>query len=108
MERQTVHEVTYNADGVEGRGPTKVLARFDNRQAAEDVVRDPRYARWCVMGVHQPEHDVKYAIRQETITVYRTAAEFWDGNEKARKREALAKLSAEDRRVLGLDNLNFD
>jgi hypothetical protein len=104
--KREVWEVNRNSDLTEGRGHAVTLGLFPNRDEALKVVNDPRYSRWSVMGVHTPgAKENEYNIRSTTLTVYDTAEEFWaihDENEK-RKRE-LAKLDAEERRLLGLPN----
>lgn len=98
----SLHALTYNDDLTEGRGRSVVLAHFETPEDALKVAADPRFSRWCVMGVHSPTN-AKYNVRSQTITVYNSAEEFWERHEVDTKRAAaLAKLTPEDRKVLGL------
>lgn len=105
MFEQEIFNVRVNADQCEGRGPMVVLGRFSSKGVAEAIVRDPRFKRWCVQGQHNPEHELRYgAVQPETIRVFDTTEQFWAEQERDRRKEALAKLNAEDRKILGLSD----
>lgn len=94
--------VTHNSDLTEGRGHTVTLAHFEDKNEALKVVNDPRYKKWCVMGVHQPGRE-QHNVSERTIVVYHSAEEFWEQYDTDAKRaRALAKLTPEDRKLLGL------
>lgn len=101
MELINLFAVTSNTDLTEGRGVTIVKGHFRERQIAEATVKDPRYSRYCVMGV-QSSNDVKYSIRNDTIRIYSSVNEFFDNTVEERKKRAIAKLSDDDLDALGL------
>lgn len=102
MKTLKIVEVLVNTDTTEGRGPMRVLARFSSITEADKVVDDPRFSRWCVMGYHRPGQN-KTAVRPEEYPVYDTAEEFWETHDEVEiRRQALAKLTERERKVLGL------
>lgn len=103
MQKIEVYTVQVNTDTTEGRGPMRALAYFSDRDEAVKVVRDKRFAQWCVMGVHDPDSEARYAIRSESNVLYATADEFWAEHDRDQKKaRALAKLTLEERELLGL------
>lgn len=103
MKRDKVFEVNYNSDSIEGRGASIPLAYFPNKREAERVVDDPRFSRWCVMGYHKPGEQ-RYQIREKDMLFFDTAEEFWEKHDTENKKmKALAKLTAEERKLLGLE-----
>lgn len=101
MELINLFAVTSNTDLTEGRGITIVKGHFRERHIAEATVRDPRYSRFCVMGV-QSDKDVKYAVRDDTIRIYSSVEEFFGNIVEERKKRAIAKLNDDDLDALGL------
>lgn len=93
-------EVMGNTDTTEGRGPMKVVARFSDKGEATKFVKSKVYSKWCVMG-YQSESDVNN-IREATLTIMDTVEEFSQAETEELKAKALAKLTAEERRILGL------
>ena len=48
--------------------------------------------------------DAKYVVQEHNITVYDSAEEYWEKhNENVKRENALKKLTAEERRLLGLN-----
>lgn len=101
MELINLFAVTSNTDLIEGRGTTIVQGHFRERHIAEATVRDPRYSRFCVMGV-QSDSDVKHAVRDETIRIYSSVAEFFNNTVEERRKRAIAKLNDDDLDALGI------
>jgi hypothetical protein len=97
-----VFSINRNADTNEGRGPMVTMAYMNSKEEALKVVDDPRFARYCVQGIHRPgsEHS---AVAEINLHIYQTAEQFWNGIESQARRAALAKLTAEDRKLLGLE-----
>lgn len=94
--------VQMNADQTEGRGPMIPVAGFNSYDHALKTVMDPRYKKYCVMGVHSPSN-AKYDIRDKPLTVYDTPEEFWLSHDDEEKRKrARAKLTDEEARLLGI------
>lgn len=91
-----------NTDTVEGLGPSRPCAYFRNMYAAVSVCNDQRfYSRHGVMGT---PCDAKYVVQEHNITVYDSAEEYWEKhNENVKRENALKKLTAEERRLLGLN-----
>ena len=96
------HAIYVNSDQNEGRGPMKLLAHFTNVHAARAVVADPRFAQWCVQGVHNPIDEKHNNIHRQTIIVFDNAAEFYSDADRERREKILAKLTPAERKFLGL------
>lgn len=102
MRCEKFFQVTHNSDQTEGRGYTISLGFLPSKEEALNVVTDPRYAKWCVMGYHDPK-TAHYNVRESEILIFDTAEEFWEyHSEEGKRKAALAKLNDEDIRVLGL------
>jgi hypothetical protein len=86
---RTIWAARRNADSTEGRGPMIVIGMFEDQQAATRAA-----SGWGVMGVG--DGDV------EPMIVYESFREYNDEKTKELKNKALAKLTREDREVLGL------
>lgn len=93
-------EVLGHTDTTEGRGPMKVVARFSNKEAALLYVKSKRYAEWCVMGCLS-SYDVNN-IKETTIIIMESVEEIDEAINMDRKARALAKLSDEEKKLLGL------
>lgn len=102
MKTLNLFAVTYNSDSTEGRGRDIVLCRFEEKDSAIAVVSDKRYARYCVMGVHQPLSAIKYNVREENITIFSNPTDFWENTEDERRKKALAKLNPDEIKLLGI------
>lgn len=94
-------EVLGNTDTTEGRGPMKVVARFNTWVEAEKYVKSAAYSRWCVMGV-QSDADVKYNIKEATVIILDTVDELSNMEREQLKASALAKLTNAEREALGI------
>jgi hypothetical protein len=102
MFNKTLYELTHNSDLTEGRGHTVSIAFMTDSAQAFKVVDDPRWVKYCVMGMHHPGRQT-YDVRERNLLVYDSADEFWAQHDTAtRKRVALAKLTSEERMLLGL------
>lgn len=103
MKTEKLFEITRNSDNVEGKGYSITLGYVRSIDQAKAIVNDIQFKRYCVMGVHTPgKHD--HEIRERDIIVYDTPEEFWREHDNENKRQkALAKLTDEDKRLLGLD-----
>ena len=100
MQKIKVFELTYNSDSCEGRGHTLIAARFRNKRDAETVAQDERfYKKFCVMGICDKSG---HNVREAEYTILDSAAEFFDDQNEQLRQQALRKLSAEERRALGL------
>lgn len=87
-----VYGVYVNGDSVEGRGPMIRIAYFDNHQEAVECAKGKG-----VMGVGDGD------VRHEHLVIYETFKEFeLCDKEVQTKKQALAKLTDEEKRVLGL------
>lgn len=93
-----------NTDTTEGRGPLFTIARFYSE--TEAVAFCQQYgSRWGVFG--SPLDPATY-VKVETIQIYNTVEEACEGvgieteNTKTQKAAALAKLTAKERKLLGL------
>lgn len=102
MTRIKLYVLMADHDTTEGRGPMYELGYFRTYEDALKVRNDPRYARWCVMGVHRPVKEGTYEIREKVYLINESADEFWGNDEASRREKALAKLTVEERKLLGL------
>lgn len=100
METLELFKLTSNSDTTEGKGYTIVHGYVRNMELARAIVADKRYSRYCVMGCQQPD-DYKYMVENSLITIYNSAEEFFDNTPEEIKKRALAKLTPEERKVLG-------
>ena len=82
-------EVWVNSDSVEGRGPMRLHARFLSH---DDAVAEARGKG--PMGCS--DADVRQAV------IFNSVKSFHHGKDQELKQRALRKLSAEERRVLGI------
>lgn len=98
----TFYAVTKNSDSTEGRGHTIQLGHFANEGQALTCAKDKRYAKYCVMGYHDPK-SAQYNVMPVHIKLYDNPEAFFAYHEKEAIRErALAKLNKEEREALGL------
>jgi hypothetical protein len=90
-----------DTDKTEGRGHLVPVAHFKNPGDARTVCEDARfYKQHGVMGT--PMNPGTY-VRKTTIRVYDSVEEFWEcHDEDTARAKALAKLTDEDKKVLGL------
>ena len=100
MKEITFYEVTYNSDGTEGRGTSLATGTgFTSQAAAMTYVRSAHYAQeHGVMGTPGGIHDIKPV----TFRIYDSFDEWVRGQPDRKRAAALAKLTEEDRQVLGL------
>lgn len=102
MHRQTLFAITYNSDSTEGRGHTLTLGYAKSQELAVQIVTDPRFKQYCVWGVHSPTDAVKYNVRETDLVIFDTVDEAYVIPDEWTRQKALEKLTAEERRVLGL------
>lgn len=100
METIELTRITSNSDTTEGRGYTIVHGYARNARIAHAIVRDKRYARYCVMGL-QSTDDYKYMTGPATIKIFESVEDFFHNSNEEVKARALAKLSAAEREALG-------
>lgn len=98
----TFYAVTKNSDSTEGKGYTIQLGHFANEGQALTCAKDKRYAKHCVMGVHDPD-SARHYVMPVHIKLYNDPEAFFAQYDKVVIRErALAKLNKEEREALGL------
>lgn len=105
MEKLNLVKITTDSDSTEGRGYEIVIGYVRDMRTADAIVDDKRFSRFCVMGVHSPGQQ-KWQRAKIELPIYDSPEEFWaDHNpEVEARRRALAKLTDEDRRILGLSD----
>lgn len=98
----TFFAVTKNSDSIEGKGHTIQLGHFQTQEMALACAKDKRYAQFCVQGYHDPAR-AHYDVVPVTLTIYDSPDSFFalHSREAARQR-ALAKLTKEEQKILGL------
>ena len=100
MKEIECYELLANTDRTEGRGGTEVVGRFVHYSDALSVNNDPRfYKEYGVMG---SKSDPKYNIRKANIVIFDSNEDFFNMKKEYLKERALAKLTAEERNLLGL------
>lgn len=101
MKKIECFEVLGHTDTTEGRGPMKVIARFSTETAANKYIESSAYKKWCVMG-HLSTYD-KNNIKRTTIIILDSVDELSELENEEFKARALAKLTQQERKVLGLE-----
>lgn len=101
MQEIRCYEVMGNTDTTEGRGPMKVVARFKTREAAAAYVRSDAYREWCVQGIKNWVYDSQN-IKETTMVILDSMDELDEVRKLRLKQSAIAKLTKEEREVLGL------
>ena len=89
-----------NTDQTEGRGPMKPHAYFTDLDEAKKVNNDPRFFR--KFGVMGTQGSSEYNIKKENITLFYTAEEYFNEDKNLMRKNALAKLTPEEKELLGL------
>ncbi|AXH59717.1 hypothetical protein [Pseudomonas amygdali] len=102
MSTQELYAITYNSDGTEGRGREVTLGYTRSRAVADEIVSDPRFAKYCVMGVHNPESCKKYNVQRANVVIFESASDLWRKEDDALRESALKKLTHQEREALGL------
>ena len=104
MENLNLIKLTYNSDGMEGRHSI-TIGYVRAGGVAQAIVDDPRFAQFCVMGCHSPGNQ-NHQKSVVSMMIYDTAEEFWDAHnpQAEARRRALAKLTTEDIKALGIPN----
>lgn len=102
MSNLDLYAITYNSDGTEGRGRELILGYARNRAVADEIVSDPRFARYCVMGVHNPESCKKYNVQRAKVAIFESASDLWRKEDEALRESALKKLTYPEKEALGL------
>lgn len=96
---KVVYATLYNADTCEGRGPMVIDKVFSNRRDAAAYIDN----KPGVMGRRGKWSEEKYGDwKIEEYPVFDCLAEARQSDEKIKKEKALAKLTEEDKRALGL------
>lgn len=95
---RTIWMTRKNADMTEGRGPMVDVAAFSKESDARNFID----GKPGVMGRVLNWSKEKYGDWEaDPITVYDTISEYEDDHTKLLKEKALAKLTSEERRILG-------
>lgn len=102
MSELDLYAITYNSDGTEGRGRDLTLGYARTRAVADQIVTDPRFAKYCVMGVHNPESCKKNNVHRSQVPIFDSASELWDKEDEALRESALSKLTLAEKEALGL------
>lgn len=102
MQKIKCFEVMGNTDTTEGRGPMKVVARFNTREAALVYVRSKAYSQWCVMGVQSWVYDSRNIV-ENTILIFDSMDEMEEVRKSKLRKSALSKLTTEEKEALGLE-----
>jgi len=102
MSTLDLYAITYNSDGTEGRGREIILGYAHTKEIAEAIVSNPRFARYCVMGVHNPESCRKYNVHRASVEIFETADGPWAEENEILRKAALSKLTQEEKEALGL------
>lgn len=101
METLELTQITSNSDTTEGRGYTIVHGYTRNGEVARAIVRDKRYARYCVMGVQHLD-DYRHMTGPANIKIFESVEDFFDNSKEEIRKRALAKLTAAEREALGV------
>ena len=101
METIELTQITSNSDTIEGRGSTIVQGYARNAEIARAIVRDKRYARYCVMGAQSPD-DYKCMTGPATIRIFESVEDFFNNSKEEIRKRALAKLTPAEREALGV------
>lgn len=102
MKILNLHAITSNSDTMEGRGGTIIHGYTTGEIEALKIVNDPRfYKRFGVMG-RAPYEGGKYYVHKKEILIFDDATEFFAYDVNAKKKQALAKLTPEEKKLLGL------
>jgi hypothetical protein len=103
MKTYKLWAVKANHDTTEGRGSMYDVFYTTTKDAALKIVNDPTfYGRYGVMGT-PPYNFGEYDVDERQITVFESFDEYkklYDADTK--KQKALAKLTAEEKKLLGL------
>ncbi len=93
-----------NTDLTAGRGAKIVVGRFSNKEAATYAYQDNRFSKYCVMGYHDPIRNPNpgYNMEHEFLVIHDTAESFWHNSEDEIRKRAIAKLSPEELKALGI------
>jgi hypothetical protein len=94
------YEVLIPTDACEDRGPWVPHARFWNERDALDLVKQKEfYSAFGVMGMKM---DPKKAVRKVSLTIHHRSINHSDMVKDNIRKQALAKLTAEERKALGV------
>jgi hypothetical protein len=93
---------TANTDTIEGKGANYDVCYAETKDIATEIVNSPGfYGRFGVIGCH-PYKKREFGVHYRTIVILETPDELKDLVAEQKRQAALAKLTEEDRRVLGL------
>lgn len=94
------YEVLIPSDACEDRGPWVPYARFWNERDAMNLVKQKEfYSAFGVMGMKM---DPKRAVRKVNLTIHHRGINHSDMVKDNIRKQALAKLTAEERKALGI------
>jgi len=102
MITQELYAITYNSDLTEGRGYPITLGFAKSEALAKAIVSDPRFGRYCCMGFHNAQDCQKYNVSPKSVLIFESVEEPFDLEKQKIRDKALAKLTSEERELLGL------
>lgn len=88
-----VYKATINSDSTEGRGYEVLVGYFTNEEDARKAVK----------GQDTMGSDGRVTLMDLCVEVYETYKEYQDGKKRDLKARALAKLTPQERVLLGLE-----
>lgn len=101
MESISLFKITSNSDTIEGRGPEIIHGYTRDLETAKEIVQDPRYAKFMVMGI-QKNNDWMYCTKQVNLKIFESVGDFYHNDVEQIKIRALSKLTPIEREALGL------
>lgn len=92
-----------NQDQTEGRGPMEVVCYAKDESTALEIVNLPVF--WGKHGVQgcRPYGDGKYDVSLKSLLIFDSVGEYVSHSKDEKVKKALAKLTTEDKRLLGLE-----
>lgn len=94
MGSKTVYAARRNSDMIEGRGYPVIVALFEKESDAVEVAKGREFAVMGVLLGHKPD--------VVPIRLYESAEEYKQEFQDAARKRALAKLTEDERRILGV------
>ena len=99
MSTKKVFVVNRNSDQTEGRGPLIPFCYTETRELALQIINSPIFYR--KYGVQRCKEG-DYLVRETELVVFSNFEEFMLSEQSEAAKKTLAKLTKEDKEVLGL------